>query len=277
MPLTEVRYVSSGFLRAVGIALVRGRYFEGSEGSSTPEVMVNESFERSIAAQIPFSQQRIFIRGRLRRVVGVLADMRDLSSPEHPRPTVYVQFFDSPQDVGMIAVRTSIPPSTGMMAAIRGRIVAAGGNQPIYDVSSAEAIFERILKPAEFRAALLGVFASLGFLISFLGVYGVAAYAVARRQREIGIRKALGAMPQSIFTGYFVPGVRSALLGVCLGLGASLAMMRVASHLLFETSTGDALVVGAVVVLMGLSASLACLGPALGAMRSDPAALLRYE
>lgn len=277
MPLTQVRYVSPGFLRAVGVRLLKGRYF-GEQGNGVgPEVMVNESFERSIASRIPFSHQRIYIWDRLRRVVGVVADLRDLSSPAEANPTVYVQFFDSPQGVGMFAVRTKIPPSSGLLAAIRRRIAAAGGDQPIYDVSTAGAIFSRILNPAKFRTTLLGLFALLAYLISVIGVYCVASYAVARRQREVGIRLALGATPRKIFAGHFLPGVRSALLGICFGIGASLVAMHLIASMLFETAPADPIVIGAVALLMAASACLACVGPAMRAMRLDPAAFLRYE
>ncbi len=275
MPQIEFRLVSARFLRAIGVPLLRGRYFDDHSASkATAGVMVNAAFERSVAAHIPFFRQRIYLWGRLRPVVGVVGDLRDLTSPAEVRPTVYAP-FPAWDDSGMIAVRTTATPSRGIVAAISRQVLSISGDQPLFDVSTAEQVFSLILNPARLRAALVGLFSLLGYIISMLGVYGVTAYTLSQRRQEMGIRMALGATPRITILRCVFLELRLALISTGLGIIASVFTIKAASTALFETRPWDPMVLGAVALLACSTTCVAAIIPAARAVRNDPIASLR--
>jgi len=150
-------------------------------------------------------------------------------------------------------------------------------DQPIANIRSMDQIMSGMAGDARFRTLLLGVFAAVALLLSAIGIYGVIAYSVAQRTREIGIRIALGAQGRNVLGLVIGQGMKLALIGVCVGIAGALALTRVLSSLLFNVSATDPLTFVGVSALLALVALLACYVPARRAMKVDPMVALRCE
>jgi ABC-type antimicrobial peptide transport system permease subunit len=147
----------------------------------------------------------------------------------------------------------------------------------VFDAKLMEQHLAFALLPARLAGWVLGVFGGVALLLAGLGLYGVMAYSVAQRRREMGIRMALGAGRRDVLGLVIGQGMRLAALGMAVGLAAALALTRLVRSLLYGISATDPATFAAVVLLLGAGALMACLVPALRAMRLDPASALRYE
>jgi putative ABC transport system permease protein len=165
----------------------------------------------------------------------------------------------------------------GLAGTIRAQILAVDKDQPVYDMSTMEQRLSRTLAPSQFNLLLMSIFASAAVLLAVVGVYGLIAHLVSQRSHEFGIRIALGAQPRDILKLVLSKGLVLTLLGVGIGLAASLALTRFLSTLLFDVSATDPLTFISISVLLASVALFACYIPARRATRVDPMAALKYE
>jgi putative ABC transport system permease protein len=218
---------------------------------------------------------------RLVQIVGVVGDLRDLGLEGEPAPHVYVPLDQVPEDgAGALTnsqywlLRTTVDPMT-LADAVRREIRAVDSNVPASTVRTMEQYLSASVASRRFNLWLLMVFAGVALVLAGTGLYGVISYDVTQRRREIGIRMALGAQPGDVFRLVIGQGMRLAVAGVALGVGAALAMARLITSLLFGVGATDPPTFVGVALLQMLVALIACYVPARRATRLDPIAALR--
>lgn len=279
-PRAEARIVSNNFFDVMQIPLRRGRYFsEYDTKDSSHVVVINET-----TAHLYFSDQEpvgrfiqvpAFSAGHC-QIVGIVADIKQNSLSDEPAPALYLPFTQEIMPWQTLVVRTKSDP-LALAAPIRHEVAALDSEQPVARLMTLDQLLEASTSQSRFRTFLLGSFAGTSLLLSAIGIYGVMAYAVSGRTREIGVRMALGASPANILSLIFRESATLTFLGILLGLAGAYAASRVLNNLLFGVSSTDPLTFAAVTLLLAFASLLACCIPALRASRVDPLIALRYE
>jgi putative ABC transport system permease protein len=280
LPTTQINQVTDGFFGTMGITLTQGRDFTAEDRmGSTPVVIVNRELAREAwPGESPLGK-RLKIVGPpdvVATVVGVAATIKQFTLTEPPGAQLYLAKAQSPGIFSSVAARTAgDPDATGN--AVRDAIWAVDRDQPVWKIRSMQSLLERDLAPHRFTALLAGSFALLALLLALIGVYGVMAYAVAQRSREIGIRMALGAAPEAVLAMVLRNAMGMALGGILVGAAAAAFATRLMSGMLYGVGATDPLTFVAVSVILAGVACLASYLPARRATRVDPMVVLRYE
>ena len=175
-----------------------------------------------------------------------------------------------------LLTRTEVDPLS-MASAVRGQVAALNKDQAVFNVRTMEQAVARSVAPRRFSMLLLTVFAVAALALASLGIYGLMSYAIAQRTREIGVRMALGAQMNDVMRLVIRQGMKLALIGVALGLVASIALTRTMKTLLFGVSATDPLTFAGIAMLLTFFALLACFVPARRATTIDPSTALRQE
>jgi putative ABC transport system permease protein len=271
--------VSHDYLRAMKIPLIKGRHFTEPETKEekAKTVIINEAFARAYFADVePLGKRLIIDMGEpwTCEIVGVAGDTAQFALNLGSLPTMYLPSIRA--GVAAVVVRASGDP-LALTASVREAVREVDRDQPISNFRSMEQIMSSMAGGSRFGALLLGVFASVALLLSAIGIYGVIAYSVAQRTREVGIRMALGARGRSVLGLVIGQGMKFVLIGVGVGIAGALALTRVLSSLLFNVSATDPLTFVGVSTLLALVALLACYVPARRATQVDPMIALRSE
>ena len=279
-PYAEKRVVTSGYFSVMQIPLVAGRAFTDSEPGRV--VVINQALARRIfPGEDPLGRQ---IRAGMFRdaedqdatIVGVAANVKQHRLNEEPTSEIY-----APQAQVGAPEMELIVRATGDMAsvvgAIKAQVLAVDPNQPITAVRRLEQVIERSASPQRLAASLLSIFAGAALLLAALGIYGVVSHGVSRREREIGVRMALGARAADVLRMVLREGLRLSLYGIGAGVLAALALGKLLAGFLYGVSPTDPAtfaLVGAGLALVAMAASWL---PARKATRVDPAVALRSE
>jgi macrolide transport system ATP-binding/permease protein len=272
--------ISPGYFSAISTPLLEGREFsDQDDDKATPVVIVNETFARRFwPDEDPIGKR--FATGSPDspkvQIIGVARDGKYAGLQEDPKSFVYHAGSQSYSGATSLVIRADSDPRQALAAA-RREIQQLDAHLPI---SSAQTLDEHLslpLLPVRLAASVLGSFGGLALALAAIGVYGVMAYTISKRTREIGIRMALGAQRGDILKLVISQGVWLTLTGVGIGLAASFAVTRLMKSLLFGTSATDPLTFAAVAALLTAVALLACYLPARRATRVDPMIALRYE
>jgi hypothetical protein len=274
---------SEGYFDALVIPLLNGRLFNQGDGPSAPHAaIISESVARDRwPNQDPLGQTIEFgnMDGDLRllTIVGVVGEVRKHSLESKPRPTVYVNYRQRPRSAEQfdIVMRTNSDPAT-IYPAARRVLTQLDPAVPV-TLNSFTQVFSQSLNNRRFNLLLVGVFALAALLLAMAGVFGVRAYSVAQRTREIGVRIALGATPATILKMVLWQGLITVVIGMAIGLAASFLLTRTMRSLLFEISPNDPITIGVIALLVIAVAALASYIPARRATRVDPMVALRYE
>jgi putative ABC transport system permease protein len=276
-PVTvQVRQISPGYPRAMGIPLLRGRDVLDSDADvllvSQDAAKLYWGADDAIGrrATLPALSRTV-----LRQVVGIVGDVKQRNLIEGATPTVYF-YTREPYGRATFAIRTSVLPATLAQPAVAA-IRAIDPEQPVGDIRTMVQVLDGRLTSQRFSALVLGVFAGVALLLAAVGIYSVLSYIVRGRSREIGIRTALGAQRADVLRLVIVEGMSPALVGIAAGTIAALASARVMETLVFGVSASDPLTLAAVGATLALVALVASLVPAYRALRLDPVKVLRAD
>lgn len=275
--------VSEGYFRSLGIPVLRGRLFDDRDTMDAPHVaLISQSLAREkwpnedpIGRTIEFGN----MDGdpRLLTVIGVVGDVRERSLEKPPRPTIYVNYRQRPQATYQFSavVRTAGDPAS-VIASARKIVRDLDPDVPP-STSSFTTIFAASTSGRRFNLVLFGIFASTALLLAIAGIYGVLAYSVARRTREMGVRMALGATGGNVMRLVLGQAAVTTVIGVFLGLVGSFILMHSLQSMLYEVGSADPLTFAAVAFVLLFVALLAAYLPAHRATKVDPIVALRYE
>jgi len=276
---TDVNMVSPGFFSGLKIPLKAGRYLNQRDTPPGPETtVVNEAFVRQFFPKEDPLGHGIQLAGSntWHTIVGVVGDTRQIGVAAVTGPEIFLSYEQSPSPGMTLVVRTEANPVT-LVSAVRAAVASLDKDVPLSGVETLDEMLAGQVASQRFNMALLGAFAGLALLLAAVGIYGVMAYAVGQRTQEIGIRMALGALPENVLRMVLVQGARLAILGVVLGLGGGVALTRLLRTLLFEVEPTDPATFAAGAALLFAAALAACWIPARRAARVDPLVALRYE
>lgn len=240
--------------------------------------VINETMARRFFPGEDPIGKRIDISGPtyLREIVGIVGDVKQEGLRTPPSPQVYEPFAQKPGRSFAVVVRSTADPGR-CAEAIRQAVRTLDPNLPVSDVRLMQERVDAALVRDWFSVLLLGLFAALALVLALVGVYGVMAFSVAQRTREIGIRLALGATPSGILRLVLGQSFRLVLAGLAIGLGGSLALAGIIDRLLYDTGPRDPMTLAGVSLLLLAVAAVAALVPARRAARVEPVVTLRAE
>jgi putative ABC transport system permease protein len=279
-PETAAQWVviSPDYFATAGIAMDRGRHFDARDrADGVPVAIVSREFARSMfGEQDPIGKRVRSWRDEnlYREIVGVADDVRFFGADDEIRPVFYVPYAQSSWNSMLVMLRTPGDPAA-LGASAREAVHELDPTLAIGSVRTGEELLSTALAQRRFAATLLGGFAALALLLAVTGVYGVLAYHVAQRRREIGIRMALGAVPAGVARMVVGEAMRVLLLGLVLGLLGAIALSRLLGSLLFNIAPTDPLTYGGAAMLLLLVAFVAPLIPARAAARIEPLRTIR--
>src|ERR1700677_4561168 len=278
-PFAQIRYVSPHFFRTMGLGLVQGRIFELKDIENNSNLfVVNQAFaQRYLSGGDPLTSS--ILLGVLSPhpdkipVIGVVSNARDLGVETDAEPELYLPGFGTH---AVVLLRTDIDPAS-VAAEVRNAVRELDPNQPIYHVQTIDAVLSDSLARQRMTAVLLGIFALLALTLASIGIYGVIAYSVTQRTREIGVRMAVGASRINILLLILREAATLTGIGILAGLVGAFVCAHFASALLFHTSSADPVSICASVFALLIVAMLAAVLPAGRAATINPIEALRAE
>ncbi len=280
-PNAEKRIVTPSYFAVLGIPILEGRGFTRTDGEGGHAVVV---INRSMAKRFWPAQSPVGHRLKVlacgddcwEEIVGVAGDVKVSGLDQPAGYEVYIPFREIPLSGMVLAVRTAADP-VRVAAMLRPLVAEIDRSQPIFDVRTMDDILASSVAGRRLSAVLLSCAGGLALLLAVVGVAGVAAYAVSRRTREIGLRMALGATSREILAHFLAQSLRLVLTGVAIGLPAAVLLARVLRAQLFEVSLIDPVALLGAPTLLAAAAMVASLVSARQATRVDPMVALRSE
>jgi putative ABC transport system permease protein len=272
-------FVSPDYFRAIGTPLIAGRFFTEDDGPNSPMVvLVNASFARQFFPGEETVGKRLSLWGNDDvAIVGVVGDVKDTPSDFEAKAAFYWNDRQMTNGGDRLLVMRSKSAPAGLSAAIRSEVLSLDKDLPVTEVKTLDEVANAAVSGARFTLLLVGLFGGLALVLAVIGLYGVMAYSVSQRSREIGIRIALGAERRDILRMVIGKGALLASTGIVIGLGGALGLTRFLQGLLFGVSATDVVVFAVVPLVLAIVALAACYVPARRATRIDPMLALRYE
>jgi predicted permease len=285
LPSADWRIVSPGYFKTLGVPL-RGRDFDERDVAADPKAeppavtIISEEMARRYWPGEDALGKTVILHSfgkRPQTIIGIAGDVRSVGLDADPRPMVYASAFAySGWNPMSVVVRSAVDPSSHVPA-IRAAVRSLDAAVPLYDVRLVEDLLSDSFGPRRFNMYLLGSFAAIALILACIGLFGVLAYLVTQRTRDIGIRIALGADRRDVMGLILGQGMVLAATGALLGVAAGYAGSRVMETLLFSVTPKDPLTFVLVPTLLVAVALLACYVPARRALRVDPLVALRAE
>src|SRR3954470_24770638 len=268
----EIVWTTPGDLSTAGIPLLRGRDLTAADDEKAPKVLlVNEAFGRKYldGGRDPIGRhvQKMFGDDYDAEIVGVIADVPTRSLDRKPGPLVVVANAQGPARYMLAVMRTSSPHPLDLAPLLRTEVMAIDKDQPVINPRTLEQVVADSVGERRFQMLLLTLFGSVALLLAAVGIYGVMAYSVAQRYREIGIRMALGAQSSQVLRMEVLRGLRLAVIGVGIGVIGALAVTQALKAALYQVSATDPITFVAVSLLLLGVAALASWAPARRAAR----------
>ncbi len=280
-PAGDVSIITPGYFRALGIPMLSGRDFNNRDRPGSARVaIINQTAARMLfPGESPIGKRvRVWWDEPppIAEIVGVASDIRHSQLNTPPDPCLFMPNDQSPFPFSSLIVRTTGDPMR-LASSIRHQIHEVDDDQGIAEIKSMGRLVADSVARPRLETMLLTAFGVIALLLACIGIYGVLAYSVTQRTREIGIRVALGAARRSIFNMILRDGLRLTALGLAIGTTAAAVLTRFLRALLFQIKPDDPLTLAAVVALLAIVGLLACYFPAARAMRVDPSTVLRDE
>jgi putative ABC transport system permease protein len=269
--------VTSDYLRAVGARLVRGRWVRDDDRAETaPVIVLSDIAVRRYFGDRDALGEVLRLGDQPRLIVGVVQGIRHNGPERQVRPEVYVPFLQDTQPSASIVARVRRAPA-GAVRIVEDAVRAAAPTATLYSPQTLDQHFARLIAPRQFNMLVIGTFGVLAVVIAGLGVYGLIAFMVGQRTRELGVRLALGAPPGDLLRLVLIRAGKWVAAGLIVGLVAAAWLERFARAFLFDARPYDPVIYGSVVVVLAAAGLLAALGPARRAARVDPLLALRSE
>jgi putative ABC transport system permease protein len=275
--------VKPDYFRTMKIAILQGRDFTRADTKdSSPVIMINEAFARKyFPGRSAIGQQVMVDRPEnkfdAREVVGVVADTRHDSLAEPQGPEMYIPFSQDPGRTLDIVLRVSSTNLVGLNGDVKRVIREVDKDLYVPTLAPMTTFVAAHLAQPKFNMMLLAVFAGVAMVLAAIGIYGVIAYSVTQRTREIGIRMALGAQKTQMLGMVLRQSMTLVIIGIVIGFLVALGATRVMATLLYGVGANDVSIYAVVILLLGTAAMLASYIPARRAMKVDPMVALRYE
>jgi putative ABC transport system permease protein len=273
-----------GYFAALRVPLIEGRLLDERDGADAPNaVVVNQAFvRRYFEKEDPIGKRFTMGMGPVTHgpktwtIVGVIGDTKQQGLASEVMPEATASALQWPRFMMTLVLRTSVDP-VSLVSAVWKQVSDLDKNLPVYGVQTMDDVLSAEVASQRFNAGALAGFAGLAVLLAGVGIYGVMAYAVSQRTREMGVRMALGAGQGNVLRMILSQGLRLAAIGVVLGLAASLGLTRLMTGLLFGVKPSDPETFVFVTAALLVVALAACWIPAWRATRVDPVIALRYE
>jgi putative ABC transport system permease protein len=279
-PIVNVQTISPDYAKTMRVRLLSGRVFTDRDDASAPPVaIVNQALARTYWANENPIGKRIWLGRRTTpvAVVGVFGNTKNRELAGETHPEVLLPFPQLPWASLNVSLRAASADPGTLIAAARNAILAVDGDQPVTEARTLEELVDGARAQPRFLLYLLAAFSATALAIAAVGLYGLMAYAVSQRTREMGVRMALGASRGDIvrlLTGW---GLRLIAAGIALGTGASLALTHLIGSLLYGTRPTDPLAFAGGALVLAVAGLAACYVPARRAVRIDPMAALRGD
>ena len=282
-PGASFNATSSGYAKAMGLRLLRGRWITDDEPE--PVFVINERLARrdfggedpvGKRIQIPMLQEA-GDKPSFATIVGVVSDVKYSQLDAEPGAELYIPYRHHP---GLFRFTVLVRMAGDPRSAIPGfrRMLAdIDPTQPMFDVTTLEQALAESITPRRFNLILLGTFAAAAVILAMIGIYGVIAYIVTLRTHEIGVRMALGAERRAVVRMVLHQGLGMIFAGLVIGIVAALGLTRFMASLLYDVEPTDPATFTLVAVMLAIAALAACGAPALKAARVDPLVSLRYQ
>jgi len=278
-PSADFQLITPDYFRALGITLVRGRTFGAADGADAPKVLVvNQALaERYFSGRDPIGKVILFGGNKRHEIVGIVSNARYRSVEQAADPTFYLPLEQNDERWPFLAfsVWTDAGASATTAALLRAAVREADPQQPISRLRSIEEILSTSLAARRFNTWIVGLFAATALLLAGVGTYGVMAFAVMSRTRELGVRAALGASPSHLTRMVLQQGLAFTAIASVIGLVAAVVLTRFMASMLFNVTPTDPLTLAVVTALLALIALAATLIPARRAMRINPVVALK--
>lgn len=287
-PHGDNRYVTPGYFTALGIPLLKGRYFTDDDRiGSQAVVVIDENLAREYwPNEDPIGKHMRRYGGEWATIVGVVGHIRftqlvgeessSAISQASSKGAYYFPTFQAGAPAGFLVLKSSGNPEA-LVGVLRRAVRDVDANQPVSDIKTMDQRIAESFGPQRFAANLLAIFAALAVLLAAIGLYGLVSYSVAQRTNEFGVRIALGANRSQLLGLVIWQGATLALIGIGLGTIAGIALTRALASMLYGVSTADPLTFLTAGFLLALVAVLASYVPAHRAASVDPVVALRYE
>jgi len=280
----ELRHksVTPDYFKTMGIRLLAGRMLDDRDTSTAPPVtlvnlaLAKKYFRGADAVGKRMTFGRPVDRAPWVTIVGIVADEQQDALDHAPQPQVYVHIRQQMQNPLTFVMRSTLDQAA-VIAAARREVQAVDRDLAITSVTTLAAVVDAAVGDHRLRTTLLSAFAAIALFLAALGIYGVLAYFVSQRSRELGIRLALGAKPKALFAMVVAQGMRPVAAGAIVGLAAAMGVTTVMRALLFEVTPLDPATYVAATIALGTIALAACAVPAIRATRVDPLVALRDE
>jgi len=288
----EWRMISTGYFDAMKMRITEGRNISVDDRNTSAGVaVINESFARRYFPEATPLGKRVIVGRTMGKdlardipleIIGVVSDSKQTSLKDAALPTIYVPTTQVPDKLMAnfrsfyFVIRTNGDPQS-FAGAVRREMLSLDSQQPIRNIRTMDEVVTTSISAQRFQMSLLALFGAIGLALSAVGIYGVMAYSVSQRTREIGIRMALGAQMKDVLRMVIGQGMKLTLLGVAIGLVGSFAVTRLLKTLLFGVQPNDLTTFAIVSVVLVVVALLASYIPARRATKVDPLVALRYE
>jgi putative ABC transport system permease protein len=278
----DFQIISPEYFQTLGVPMLDGRAFSERDDGDAPLVAVVSRAmaskywpgENAIGKQVQVGGPN----SKPREIVGIVGDVRQRDPERAPEPLMYIPYLQDtePWNWAMFALRTNLDPAS-LTPAVRAAVFEIDPEQPVARIRTMNEIAGTLGAERRFNTLLLALFSGVALILAAIGTYGVMAYSVTRRTREIGVRMALGARPGDVLRMVLGQGAGLVAIAIVLGLAGAIAASRVIASQLFDTTAHDPVTLAAGAATLCAFALLACYVPARRAMKVEPLEALRRE